>query len=314
VKNLRYDLNLLRVFRALHRHRNTTRAGEALGLTQSAVSNALGRLRLVMDDPLFVRVGNEMRPTAYAREIAPRVDAILKLASEVLEPPAFAAATSDRTFTIALGEYQCITLFPRLVAAVRRKAPGVRLVATEFPNPPRQPGELLEEHMDFGLTAGTALASHYRSEQLGDDRFVVLMRSGHELENATLDIDAYCAAHHLAETPYVAHGRSLIDESLEAMGRRRNIAASTNYFASCPRILEDTDLVLTTSSRLARLHSESHRLVTRPLPWALSASPLILAWDESNHRSPAHQWLRGVIVAVSRLDPDTAAPADSVER
>ena len=119
------DLNLLRVFDTLIELRSVTRAAERLGLTQSAVSHALGRLRLALDDPLFLRSASGLQPTKRAEEIAPGIREGLRQLRGALATPVFDPAKAVRRFTIAAGAYFCNLLIPTLVERLRRAAPGV---------------------------------------------------------------------------------------------------------------------------------------------------------------------------------------------
>jgi DNA-binding transcriptional LysR family regulator len=121
------DFNLLRVFDLLMDQRSVTRVAGQLGLTQSAVSHSLGRLRQMTGDALFVRGASGLQPTARAEAIAPGVrDGLVRLRA-ALSPPEFDAAQAVRCFTIAAGAYFCDLLVPALVARVMRMAPGVML-------------------------------------------------------------------------------------------------------------------------------------------------------------------------------------------
>src|SRR5207248_3320871 len=121
------DLNLLRVFDALIEERSVTRAGERLGLSQSAISHALNRLRYVLDDELFVRVSDGMRPTSRASEIAPRLREGLLQLQLALAPAEFDPLETTRRFTIACTEYVGTVLMPKFIAKLRAQAPHSEL-------------------------------------------------------------------------------------------------------------------------------------------------------------------------------------------
>src|SRR5437667_10405944 len=121
------DLNLLRVFDALIEERSVTRAGERLGLSQSAISHALNRLRYVLNDELFVRVPEGMRPTPRASEIAPRLREGLLQLQLALAPAEFDPGRTNRRFTIACTEYAGTVLMPAFIAQVRTRAPSAEL-------------------------------------------------------------------------------------------------------------------------------------------------------------------------------------------
>lgn len=121
------DLNLLRVFEALLAEGSATRAGQSLGLTQSAVSHALSRLRLALNDELFVRGPSGLQATPRAIELGGAVREAMKLLEAAVSPPVFDPATTDRRFDIAAGAYTGAVLMPAVVARLLKVAPGVRL-------------------------------------------------------------------------------------------------------------------------------------------------------------------------------------------
>lgn len=125
------DLNLLRVFDVLLEERSATRAGARLGLSQSAVSHALGRLRYALNDDLFVRDPRGLKPTPRSLEIGPQVHAALSQLQAAFAPPSFDPATTERRFTIVAGAYACAVLVPELVAQMAREAPRAGLVIAE---------------------------------------------------------------------------------------------------------------------------------------------------------------------------------------
>src|SRR5689334_10634989 len=126
------DLNLLRVLDVLLEERSVTRTGARLGLTQSAVSHALNRLRYMLDDELFVRGPSGMQPTPRATEMGPQVHAALNQLHAALEPADFAPTTSDRRFTVMAGAYACAILVPPLVSRMAAEAPMAELVIGEI--------------------------------------------------------------------------------------------------------------------------------------------------------------------------------------
>lgn len=143
---MRYDLNLLPIFVALMEERNVTRAAERLGMTQPALSNALGRLRVMLQDPLFVRERYGVQPTEVAHALAPGIaDALAVLDDAVLGQQAFDPSTAERLFTIAPNGYVEFVLVPAIVARLEREAPGIRLRLTPY-------GADLAE---TGITSGT---------------------------------------------------------------------------------------------------------------------------------------------------------------
>src|SRR5665213_1513409 len=125
------DLNLLRVFDVLLEERNVTRAGARLGLTQSAVSHALNRLRYALNDELFIRGPSGMQPTQRALEMGPQVHAALNQLQAALTYPDFDPRRSERRFSVAAGAYACAVLAPALVSRLSEDAPLVELVIVD---------------------------------------------------------------------------------------------------------------------------------------------------------------------------------------
>ncbi len=173
------DLNLLRVFDVLHEERSVTRTASRLGVTQSAVSHALRRLREVMDDPLFVRGPAGLQPTARASQIAPDVQRSLANLHAVFSRPLFEPGTSARRFNLAASSYFCAMLVPRLIARARAVAPLVTFRIWS-------PGADLPERLDQGLidlafTGPERRLSRIRSAPLFDDEVVWVARADNAL-------------------------------------------------------------------------------------------------------------------------------------
>ena len=165
---LSLDLNLLAVFDAVHELRSVTRAAERLGLTQSAVSHALRRLRDTVGDPLFVRTGGRLQPTARAIEMAPAVRDGLAHLRGAVAPAAFDPAIAVRRFTLAAGAYFCLLLIPALLERLRGQAPGVGVRVV--PVGGDLPAELDDGAVDLALGAfGPVPARLHRQALFGDE-------------------------------------------------------------------------------------------------------------------------------------------------
>ena len=128
------DLNLLVAFHAMLEHRNVTRAGEAIGLSQPAMSAAVRRLRLLLEDPLFIRAGLEMKPTPRALQLSAAVRQVIQtVQSEILQPAQFEACSSNRTFTVLMPDIGEANFLPRILAMLTRDAPQLKLCTLAMP-------------------------------------------------------------------------------------------------------------------------------------------------------------------------------------
>ena len=297
----RLDLNLLRVFQAIDAERNVTRAATRLGVTQSAASNALARLRLAFQDDLFQRTPQGMEPTALARELAGPVAAALdavRSAVELNRP--FEPATAREEFVVGVSDYAEFVLAPALVASLRSRAPGVAVV---FRHADREGAITLLDQDRAHLALGIFPEPPTRMTRivLLRDGFVVLMRAGHPAA-AALDLDAYLATPHLLVSP-VASREGAVDRALAALGRARELAAVVSHHLVVAPILLRSDLVCTLASRLAGPVAAAFGLTIRPLPAGLElpSQPTSLVFHNRYAQRPAHRWLRALVAETARL-------------
>jgi DNA-binding transcriptional LysR family regulator len=181
------DLNLLRVFDALLDERNVTRAGARLGLSQSAVSHALGRLRLLLGDELFVRRSSGMDPTPRALEIGPALHTALLQMQTALAPAGFDPAISERRFSISAGPYGCAVLIPQVVRLLGQKAPGATLQVTPYGGGTVE--ALDTGRVDAALTGQDAPSRRFRFQRLFDETMVWIVRKGHPLAEGVLTLE-----------------------------------------------------------------------------------------------------------------------------
>jgi DNA-binding transcriptional LysR family regulator len=188
------DLNLLRVFDALLDERSVTRAGDRLGMSQSAVSHALQRLRLAVDDELFVRRSTGMEPTPRALEMGPALHTALLQMQTALAPAGFDPASTERRFSIAAGPYGCAVLMPAVVEILRAKAPGSTLQIAPY-------GADTLDDLDAGRVDAALMAadvpSHFVFRGFFTETMVWIVRAGHPLTQGELTLQR------LADTPHI---------------------------------------------------------------------------------------------------------------
>jgi DNA-binding transcriptional LysR family regulator len=294
------DLNLVLALDALLAERHVTRAAARLGITQSAASHALARLRDLLGDPLLVRgPRGTMVPTPRATSLAPAIHRILVELSAVLRgDAAFDPATARRTFRIGTSDYVELVLMPRVVERINRIAPNVDLWL-----------HTLADHGDEALTAGTidvvigpprgtARPAGSYEKLLFDESFTCIVRKDHPLADARLTLARYCAAAHLLVAPRGTPG-SFVDDALAAVGRTRRVALAVPHFLVVPHLIASSDLIATLATRIAETFAKSLGLVTMPPPLALPRFQIALAWHERNHDDPPHRWLREQILTVA---------------
>ena len=189
------DLNLLRVFDTLIEERSVTRAGERLGLSQSAISHALNRLRYVLNDELFVRVADGMRPTPRASEIAPRLREGLLQLQLALGPTEFVPARTERRFTIACGEYVGTVLVPSFIARVRALAPNAELRIR--PSNMGVTEALLAGRIDLAIGSFRRVPEPFVCETLFQETRVWVLSADHPAAGGELTLECLASLSHL---------------------------------------------------------------------------------------------------------------------
>jgi len=294
------NLNLLPVLDALLAERSVSRAGARLGLSQPAVSNALGQLRALFKDPLLVRKASGMVPTERALALAGPLRAALLGIEQGLEPPAaFDPATAKRDFTIMTNDFVAYAMLPRLLARLQHEAPGVHLQLRSWAQPTVVPPDLARGDADLVLGFDRGLPSGHRSARLFDDRFAFVARKGHPLVRGKVTLATYTKLAHVlvSDEP---NARGVMDDVLAERGLTRNVALRVSHFLLVPPIVATTDLVAALSEIVARAMAPALPLQVLKMPIPAPTAPVHVVWHERTAASPAHAWLRGVVEEVGR--------------
>jgi len=290
------DLNLLRLFDAVHRTRNVSRAAELLDLTQPAASQGLGRLRTLMHDPLFVRSAGGVQPTPKAQRLAEPVREALALLEQALgESAGFDPARAVRTFHIHMSDIGEGRFLPQLMEALREQAPGVRLETR--PVPREQLMEALDTgRVDFAIGFLPSVKDSQRTRLL-DDRYVVLLRAGHPFTRRRRSGAALLDA--LRELEFVAvrsHADTLrIVRQVRLEDRLRLV---TEHFMVLPSIVRATDLAAIMPRNIARGFQGGCVVVEPAFPQRDFA--VSLHWSRRFESDPGNRWLRGLMERLFR--------------
>ncbi|MEJ5990641.1 LysR family transcriptional regulator [Ramlibacter sp. PS3R-8] len=286
------DLNLLRLFDAVYRTRNVSRAAELLDLTQPAASQGLSRLRTLVHDPLFVRSAGGVQPTPKSQRLAEPVRQALAMLEQALgETAGFEPAQSSRTFHIHMSDIGEGRFLPQLMVALRERAPGLRVETR--PVPRDDVGEALDAgriDLAFGFLPGLKDTQQVR---LLGDRYVVLLREKHPFTRKRLGGKALLAA--LRELEFVAvrsHADTLrIVQQMQLQDRLRLV---TEHFLVLPEIVRATDLAAIMPRNIARGFGGGYAIVEPAFP---QRDFLVsLHWSRRFEADPASRWLRQLIV------------------
>jgi DNA-binding transcriptional LysR family regulator len=291
------NLNLLPVLDALLAERSVSHAGKRLGLSQPAVSNALGQLREVLDDPLFVRKGGGMVPTERALALAGPLRAALLALEQGLDPSgAFDPAAAERSFTIATNDFVAFAMLPRLLARLQLQAPRVRLQVRAWQEHVVPP-DLARGDADLVLGFHRGLPAAHHEAPLFDDRFVFVAREGHPRVHGTISLATYTKLSHVVVSQE-PNARGVVDDVLATRGLSRSIGLRVSHFLLVPSIIAATDYVAALSEMIARPLAQSLRLQLLKMPVSVPGATVQMVWHERTAASAAHAWLRGVVSEV----------------
>jgi DNA-binding transcriptional LysR family regulator len=266
IKLRRLDFSMLVIFRDLVRLQKTTAVSAQLGLSQSAISHALARLRNVLADPLFLRRPSGLEPTQRAMELLPKVETILRLAQDVLNVPTqFNPASSTRSFRLAGNGLIGALITPSLVNLLGREAPGCR-VACQFEVGAASLNGLRTNDLDVAIGRIWNLAADFQATPVFEENFAVVVRKNHPAIRSQMTLEDYLALAHILVSNRGGF-TGMVDQALKRNRLKRHVVASVPTFVTAMTTVAHTNLAATVPSRLAAKHA-------RPLGLAVFAPPL----------------------------------------
>ncbi|MDI1239835.1 MAG: LysR family transcriptional regulator [Polaromonas sp.] len=292
------DLNLLRLFDAVYRTRNVSRAAELMDLTQPAASQGLTRLRLLIKDPLFVRAGGGVQPTPKADRLADAVRSALATLEQALNESAlFEPLLSHKVFRIHMSDIGEGRFLPELMAALRDLAPGVRIETS--PRPSNEIAPALDNgRIDFAFGFLPTVKDTQRV-QLLKDRYIVLLREGHPFARRRRSGQALLDA--LRQLEFVAvrtHSDTL--RILQMLQLEERLRLTTEHFMVLPSIVRATDLAVVMPRNIANIFAAGGGYTVIEPPFPLRDFTVSLHWSKRFEADPGNRWLRGVIEALFR--------------
>jgi DNA-binding transcriptional LysR family regulator len=313
MKNL--DLNLLIVFDAVMRERNVLRAGQAIGLSPSAVSHALSRLRALLNDELFIRTAAGMAPTARAIEMAPLVRDALVSAEQAIGPPVFEPETSARQFCIAATDYMTAVVAPHFLRTLEALAPHVGvtiLPATRID----LTAQIDVGRVDVALGSFSDIPHRLRAQRLFEERDVVVVAPDHPLAGRSITVDQLStlplfvvAAGGIEDGQLSERGltrrmemfdRATLSAEFAKIGATPNLKVIQPHFLALPTLLAGTSAAALAPARLADVFLRSRSVAVSELPWAAPATPVQMVWHNRHGHDPAHRWLRSRLEDAAR--------------
>ena len=281
------------IFDAIMTEGSITRAAERLNITQPAVSNAVGRMRSIWKDDLFIKDGRNIRPTLFAQNLWAKVQLPLEEIEDAINPKGFDPVTSHRVFRIAATDLMVDLLWAELRQRLEKVAPGVAVQTLPYTI---SNGEslLASATVDVLIGANNLMPSMATSEMLIELDYVCVMRPDHPLATGNLTLDRFVEADHLLVS-LSGDTRGFTDTVLAEHGKTRKVAMTINNFASATKMLERSDLVCVLPSVTAKASVEAGLLVSRPTPVPVPGPTLSMFWHKRVDRDLGNVWLRNLL-------------------
>ncbi len=294
------DIRLFLTLDAMLAERSVSRAATRLGLTQSAVSHALQRLRDLYGDPLFVRSSDGMAPTPLALDLAAPLRAGLSELERALNREIrFDPASSQRQFSVATVDHPLLTGMDRVMQRLQSETPGINVRI-------RPIGAGLAAELGAG-SLDTVIAGGEVEQQLALDRglmrslivsedFVCILRGGHPMAaTKRLAMDVFLAQSHLMIS---TGGRDtgVVDDALGKLGQRRRLALTVPHFVGAPVIVAASDLIATVPRSIGEWGQQQFGLQLLQPPLRLPRAEAFLWWHQRFHNDPAHRWWRKMLL------------------
>lgn len=300
---LQLDLNLLLVLRALLKERNVTNAAQRIGLSQSATSHALGRLREVFNDPLFVRSPKGMVPTPRALELLEPLEKILLNVEQLFQPPVFEPKTAQGTIHLAASDYATVVILPKVLKLICDNAPYLNLECHHWHSDTLDSLRNGAINLGLGVLNLTA-TSEFRYQKLFVEDFVSVVRTDHPIAQEDVTIESFVAWSHalitITNSPVnaIPHSpTSHVDTVLSSLGVKRRVMLKLPHFLAAPMIVSHSDLILTLPRRIAMLYANYTNLTVFEPPIELGKYDYTLVWHERHHYDQRHIWLRELIAS-----------------
>lgn len=296
---MKVDLNLFVVFDAIYCEGNITKAALTLHLSQPAVSHALAKLRRHFDDPLFIRQGNEMRPTAVAKNVIADVrEALHQLRVCLVQSRQFEPMTSRKHFTLSLLGSLEATYLPLFMQSLIKESPHINLKSSRRVRRSELENKLASGDIDLAIDTLLPVSNNILHTQLEEDQIVVVARKNHPAIAKKLDLKTYLNLEHILVSSR-SSGPGLEDFELSRLGLHRNIALRCQHALAACRIIIGSDMLLTLPKTAAKMYSEMLDITIFPMPVDLPGFDIHLYWHVNVDRDPANKWLRNKIVMAS---------------
>jgi len=284
------DLNLLVALKALLEERHVTRAAEKVGLSQPAMSRALGRLRVMFKDPLLVKGTSGMTLTARANDLYQPLQNILGEISQIITAPTFDPATAEGEIVIATRDYEMVSILPDAIKRISTEAPNLALRVVPLSGDDLSPLE--RQEFDFVVSGTDRSSSTLNRRIILKDNFICLASANNPVTKAELTLEKYLEMRHCVIT--ISESRlGVVDTLLSQQGLKRKVGLRVPpYFLAASTLVAGSDLLITLPRRLGLQLTQQKKLVAMELPLKVPSFSIYLYWNIRNQNNPMHSWIR----------------------
>lgn len=299
--NLRgVDLNLLTVFEAVYEERSQSKAGERLGMSQPAISHALGRLRYQVDDPLFQGRTKGLVPTSKADDLYDQIHHALDvIRGEFSGKQGFDPNTTQRTFNVSLTYGGGPRFIPAIYQRIRDRAPNARLVIRMIDPPDEIPALLRDQRLDLALHPARFDDPFLEQVMYAEESLVLIARSGHPRIQSQPDLESLLREHFVMVYDLLTKFDDSSVSNLFESARQRT-ALEVPHALLLPHVVTRTDLVSIVVKSMAESYSESFDLCHYPLPMTLPKNRSYMIWHQAMSRDLGHRWLREQLMMLGK--------------
>lgn len=283
------DLNLLVALKALLDEKHVSRAALRLGLSQPAMSRALGRLRVLLKDPLLVKGSSGFDLTTRAQELFQPLQNILGEINQILSPPNCDPALMKDEIVIATRDYEMVSILPNVINIIAKEAPGLKFQVVPLVGNDLSP--LDNNGVDFIITGTDTTSTTLCRQLLYKEEFACLVAADNPILNEKLTLKNYCRMRHCMVT-ITGFGPGIVDKTLEEHRHHREITVRVPHFLAAAYIVAASDLIVTLPKRAAILLSQQQNMTMLEPPIKIRSFSIYLYWHMRNQNNPMHKWLR----------------------
>ena len=297
--NLIHNLNLeyLRLLNSVLETKSTTLSAKELGVTQSAVSHGLKKLRETLNDEIVFRQGNSLQLTNKAESIKRPLKKWLEQLEDILVTEEFDPTKSEKVFYVATTDIIEQLYAPQLIKLFQKEAPNIQLrfIRWEYE---RVEGQLLSSSIDLAIGVRTFDSPNIMQRVLYEENFVSMARQNHPIfsQNSSIDLESFLLYPHVMTGP--GDGKGAIDKYLESLNRKRRLLYTVNSFASAPSLIESTDCLLTAPRKFSELIKKRHRIKLFETPISMKNFTLKAFWSKASQNEESNKWFRNQLYKV----------------